>query len=132
MDEVIADREVLRLGLQLANADHEFSERESQYLLYVADSLRRNVEKLSTESTQRVLREVIRVALADKQFREAEYAEIHRQAQRFDISDKALRDLIEFECKQVSVDLPPQLRGGGTERGPLTSQSTLTVRRLTA
>lgn len=115
LDEIIADREVLRLAVQLANADQDFSEQESQYLLYVADSLRRSVENLSPESAQRVLREVVRVALADKEFREAEYAEIYRQAQRFGISDKALRELIVFECKQVSVDLPRRLQGDGEE-----------------
>ena len=108
-DNMLFDREVLRMGILIALADDDFHEKEASYLLNRADAMDDHVKHLSDSSKGKILRESILMAFADGEFKHREYLQIHDLAQTYGFSDEELKKEIIENCLKRNIDPPKAL-----------------------
>lgn len=114
---VISEREQLRLGLKVAGADGKLDKAELREIVSQAELLLRGKSELDRDAQWKILRGVIRVALADETMDDEEYKAILKEAQEeFNMNNEDVT-LLKHEIIRIRnfmgrrIKLPSELEG---------------------
>lgn len=106
---LLVEREILRFGIMLADADGDFSKDESSVVLGIARDMPEYMHLLTERGKYEVLKKALNIAAADQEIRKTEYDHIMKFATKFDMSRDDIDQKIVAICREDNIAPPPQL-----------------------
>jgi hypothetical protein len=110
LDNMIVEREILKIGISIATIDKEYSEVELRLLEQRAASMTEKLGKIAPDSKIRILNEAINMAAVDNVIKDEEYIAIRNLAAQIEMPEYQLEDIIIRRCLPGTISPPNLLR----------------------
>ncbi len=107
VDRIVLEREILKIGIDIAKSDDDFSPKEMAYLATRASTMSERIDSLTEDHKKVIIQEAISMVIADGQFKSVEYDAIRKKAKSFQISKTEVDNIIFQQCNFSDDFKPP-------------------------
>ncbi len=109
LQEVIRQRELLKIGIIIATSDRKYNRKEMDFLKTRAVNVGGDPGNLSSETRRRIIDMAIEMASSDDEFTDEEYREIVLRGKEYEVAPDEVDDKILSFCSALGVEPPATL-----------------------
>jgi hypothetical protein len=110
LDDIIVEREILKMGIHIATVDEDYNAEELRFLEGRAAAMTGKLDKLTADARLKVLQEAINMAAADGIIKVEEFIAIKERAAQFKVLESDIDKMIIEMCLSGKVKPPDLLK----------------------